>query len=256
MRKALIAGNWKMNNTVPESLKLLTAIQHHLKTVPSDVDVVVIPPYTSLYSIGISLQGSAIQLGAQNIFWEDNGAFTGEVSGTFLSDVGCSYVTIGHSERRQFFGETNDGVNKKIYAALRNELTPIVCVGELLKDRESGNHFEVVETQIKEGLSGMHVRDAENLVLAYEPVWAIGTGKTASPDQAQEMHHFIRNLVEKLFDAPTAGKVRILYGGSVKPSNSAELLTQRDIDGALVGGAALSGEDFADIIRAAPHANL
>jgi len=256
MRKILIAGNWKMNNSVSESLKLLASIQHHLKTIPDGVEVLIIPPYTSLYTLGVSLQDTMIKLGAQNLYWEDSGAYTGEVSGSFLSDIGCTYVVIGHSERRKYFGETNQTVNSKIYAALRNELTPIVCVGETLEERDSGNHEKVVETQLKEGLSNIHIRDAENIVVAYEPVWAIGTGKTATPLQAQEMHHFIRNYIEKLFDAPTAAKIRILYGGSLKPSNSAELLTQPDIDGGLIGGASLSGQDFADIVRAAPHANV
>lgn len=256
MRKTMIAGNWKMNNTVPESLKLVAALEHNLKATSENVDVVVIPPYTSLYSVGISLQGTTIVLGAQDLFWEDNGAYTGEISGAFLKDIGCQYVLIGHSERRKYFGETDETVNKKIFAALRNELTPIVCVGETLKEREAGKHTDVVETQIKNGLINVHTRDAENIILAYEPVWAIGTGKTATPAEAQAMHHFIRNLIEKLFDAPTANKIRILYGGSVTPDNSAELLTQRDIDGALVGGASLKGAKFADIVKAAPHKNL
>ena len=257
MRSILIAGNWKMNNTVTESLKLLAGIQYFLENVPNGVEVVVIPPFTTLYSASISLQDTPkIKLGAQNLHWEDTGAYTGEVSGAFLSDVGCTHVVIGHSERRKYFGETNKTVNKKIFAALRNDLTPIVCVGETLEEREAGRHKNVIETQIKEGLSDLHVKDAENIVVAYEPVWAIGTGKTATPDQAQEMHAFIRNLIEKLFDAPTAGTIKILYGGSVKPSNSAELLTQRDIDGALVGGASLDAKDFADIVKALPHVNL
>lgn len=256
MKKVIIAGNWKMNNTISEALKLLTSIRYHLKTMPENVEVVVIPPFTSLYSLGISIQDSTIKLGAQDVFWEDGGAYTGEVSGPFLKDVGCSYVVVGHSERRKYFGDTDEIVNKKIFAALRNELVPIACVGETLDERESGRHKEVVEKQVKEGFAGMHTRDAENVIVAYEPVWAIGTGKTATPDQAQEMHHFIRNLIEKIFDAPTAGKIRIIYGGSVKPSNSAELLTRKDIDGALVGGASLKGEDFAEIVRAAPHKNI
>lgn len=256
MRKMIIAGNWKMNNTIPEALKLFASIQHHIKAVPDGVEVVLVPPFTSLYSLSISLQDTELKLGAQDIYWEDIGAYTGEISGPFLKDAGCSYVIIGHSERRKYFGETDETVNKKLFAALRNELTPIVCVGETLGERESGRHMDVVEKQIKGGLSEVHSRDAEKIVVAYEPVWAIGTGKTATPAQAQEMHHFIRNVVEKMYDAPTAGKVRILYGGSVTASNSQDLLTQKDVDGALVGGASLKGSDFADIIRAAPHKNL
>lgn len=256
MRRAIIAGNWKMNNSVSDALKLVASIEHHLKVFPNNVDVVVMPPFTALYSVGISLSGTNILLGAQDIFWEDSGAYTGEVSGAFLKDVGCRFVIVGHSERRKFFGETNEIINKKLLAALRNELTPIVCIGETLEEREAGDEKEVVERQLKEGLKGLHMRDAEEIVIAYEPVWAIGTGKTATPDVAQEMHYYIRNLIEKMFDAPTAGKVRILYGGSVKPGNSAELLTQKDIDGALVGAASLKGADFADIVRAVPHKNL
>jgi triosephosphate isomerase len=252
----MIAGNWKMNNSISESLKLIASIQHHLQTPPDNVDVVVIPPTTSLYSVGIAIQDDPISLGGQNLYWEDNGAFTGESSGTALKDLGCDYVLVGHSERRKYFGDTNEACNKKIFAALRNELIPIFCVGETLEERESGKYTDIVEAQVKEGLATIHSRDAENIIVAYEPVWAIGTGKTASPEQAQEMHHFIRNLIEKLFDAPTAGKIRILYGGSVKPSNSAEILTQKDVDGALVGGASLNGKDFAEIVLAAPHKDL
>lgn len=256
MRRALIAGNWKMNNTVQESLMLLAAIQHYLKTPPADVDVVVIPPYTALYSVGVSLQDTQIKMGAQNIYYEDSGAYTGECSGPLLKEVGCDYVVIGHSERRKYFGETDQSVNLKIVAALRSELTPIFCCGETLEERENGKHMSVVERQIKEGLAGMHARDAQNIVVAYEPVWAIGTGKNATPEQAQEMHAFIRNLLEKLYDSPTANSVRILYGGSVKGTNSAQLLSQKDIDGALIGGASLNGEEFAEIVKGVPHKNV
>ena len=256
MRNMMIAGNWKMNNNVSDSLKLIASIQYNVKTAPENVDIVVIPPFTALSSVSISLQDGFISLGAQNIFWEDDGAYTGESAGPFLKDVGCKYVVIGHSERRKYFNETNEKVNKRVFAALRNELIPIICVGETLQERESNRHEAVVEEQIKGAFSGVHVRDAENVVVAYEPVWAIGTGKTATPAQAQEMHHFIRNLIEKIFDAPTANQIKVLYGGSVNPTNSAELLTQRDIDGALVGGASLDGKEFSDIIRAAPHKNL
>lgn len=256
MRKMLVAGNWKMNNTTQESLVLLASIESYLPAIPEGVDVVLIPPFTALYSLSVSLQDSSIQLGAQNIYWEDQGAFTGEISGAFIKDAGCNYVIIGHSERRKYFGETNKTVNKKIYAALRNDLTPIVCVGETLEERDSGKHKDIVEAQIKEGLNEIHSKDAEKMVVAYEPVWAIGTGKTATPEQAQEMHYFIRNLLEKLYDAPTANAIRILYGGSMNASNCTELLTQKDIDGGLIGGAALKGKDFTEIIKAAEHKNL
>lgn len=256
MGKTLIAGNWKMNNTVPESLKLFASLQHNIKNIPDNMDVVIIPPFTSLYNLSVSLQESRIQMGAQDIFWEDTGAYTGAISGVQLKDVGCKFVLIGHSERRKYFGETDATVNKKVFAALRNELVPIVCVGETIEERESGKAEEVVETQLKAGLAEIPLRDAANIAIAYEPVWAIGTGKTATSAQAQEMHHFIRNMIEKKFDSPTASKIRIIYGGSVNAANSSSLLTQKDIDGALVGGASLKGSEFADIVRAVPHKNL
>lgn len=251
MRDTIIAGNWKMNNTVPESLKLLASIEHHVKKELPGIDIVVIPPFTSLYSVGISLQGSFIKMGAQNLFWENNGAYTGEVAGPFLKDIGCKYVLVGHSERRKYFGDTGETVNKKTLAALRNDLIPIICVGESLEERERKAHKDVVERQVKEALFGFHLRDVENVVVAYEPVWAIGTGKTASPEEAQEMHYFIRNLMEKVFDSPTANKIRILYGGSVTAKIAQDLLGQKDIDGALVGGASLKGEEFGNIVAAA-----
>jgi triosephosphate isomerase len=256
MRKTIVAGNWKMNNTVPDALKLIAAIQHCLPTAEDSLDVVVIPPFTAIYSVGITLQDSFLKLGAQDIFWEDAGAYTGAVSGQFLKDAGCDYVIVGHSERRQHFGDTNKGVNLKILAALRNELAPIMCVGETIAEREKGRQEEVVELQVKEGLAGVHTRDVENVVIAYEPVWAIGTGKVATNEQVQAMHAFIRNLIEKMFDSPTANKIRIIYGGSVKPSNCPEIFMLKDVDGALVGGASLSGEDFAAIVKSAVRKNL
>lgn len=256
MRPMIIAGNWKMNNVISDSLKLVAVLERKLKAFPENVEVVIAPPFTALSSVNITTQDTSIKLCGQNIHWEDAGAFTGEISGAFLKDAGCSYVIIGHSERRKYFGETDENVNKKILAALRNELIPIVCVGETLEERTASKQEEVVESQIKKAFFGLPVRDAENLVIAYEPVWAIGTGRTATPAEAQQMHRFIRNLIEKTFDSPTANKIRILYGGSVSASNSAELLTQRDIDGALVGGASLKGEEFAEIILATPHKSL
>lgn len=252
MKKPLIAANWKLNCTVPEALMLVAGLERHLK-IASIVDVVVAPPFTALYSVGIMLADSGIILAGQDIYWEEKGAYTGEISGTLLKDVGCEYVIIGHSERRKYFRETDDIVNKKLYAALRNALIPIMCIGETLEEREANKTFDVLEQQIKGGLAGFLQKDLENFVIAYEPVWAIGTGKNATPEQAEEAHHFIRNLLAKIYDAPTANGVRILYGGSVKASNCKELLTQPNIDGALVGGASLDAKGFADIVAQAVH---
>lgn len=249
MRKRLVIGNWKMHGTISEMLTLLTGLQHHIKTAP-DLDVVVAPPFTALYSAGIALQDTAFALAAQNCHWEHKGAFTGEVSAPFLADVGCRYVLLGHSERRQYCGETDEQVNRKLNAALRNELIPVLCVGELEAEREAGKTFEVLERQLRGALVGLHYKEIEGIVVAYEPVWAIGTGKIATPGQAVECHQFIRNYLGKHFDAPTAATVRIVYGGSVKPDNVAALAREASIDGCLVGGASLDPEGFAAIIRA------
>lgn len=251
MPKTIIAGNWKLNCTVQEALMLATGLVSHIKTNPH-VQVVIAPPYTALYSIGIALADSAIKLASQDIFWEEKGAYTGELSGSLLKDVGCEYAIIGHSERRKYFGETNETVNKRIYAALRNELIPIVCVGETLEEREANKTFEVLEKQVKGALAGRSSKDFENFVIAYEPVWAIGTGKNATSEQAEEAHHFIRNCVAKLFDAPTANSISILYGGSVKASNCKEIFSQPNVNGVLVGGASLDAKGFADIVAQSP----
>lgn len=248
MRKPIIAGNWKLNNTSQEAAELVTLLKRNLSEV-TDVDIVVCPVFTALSVVADLLTESDIHLGAQNLYWEDTGAFTGEVSGGLLNEIGVDYVIIGHSERRQSFGETNQTVNKKIRAALKHELTPIVCVGEVLAQREADQTFDVIRSQIKESLAGFSAAEARKMIVAYEPVWAIGTGKTATPRQAQDVHKFIRDLLSALYDEETAADVRIQYGGSVKPDNIAELISQPDIDGALVGGASLKADSFVQIVR-------
>ena len=248
MRKLIIAGNWKLNKTSHEAIELVTLLKRELSDIIS-VDIVVCPPATALSDVHDVLTDSNIALGAQNIYWEDSGAFTGEISAPFLKDIGVQFVIIGHSERRQYFGETDETVNKRLAAALKHGLTPIVCVGEILKEREEGRTFEVLEKQCRGGLEGLESKEVEKIIFAYEPVWAIGTGKTATPAQAQEAHKFIRALLADLYDKDTAQTVRIQYGGSVKPENSAHLMSQPDIDGALVGGASLKAETFSEIIK-------
>ena len=246
MRRPLIAGNWKMHNNCAQSVELVSQL---IKSVPaSEVDIVVAPPYTALSSVAAVLKDSPIALAAQNIFWEESGAFTGEIAPAMLKDVGCTHVIIGHSERRQFFNETNDTVNKRLKAALKASLIPIVCIGETLSEREGEKTLAVIEEQITEGLHNVSPDEMEPVIIAYEPVWAIGTGKTATPEQAQEVHHFIRELVARIFSGQVAEGIRILYGGSVKPDNVDHLMAQTDIDGALVGGASLKADSFTRII--------
>ncbi|HEX5038493.1 MAG TPA: triose-phosphate isomerase [bacterium] len=249
MRKPLVVGNWKMNGTLEETLKLLTELKHKLPA-NGACDVAVSPPFTALYTAQVALHETMLLLAGQNMHWETDGAFTGEVSGTFLKDVGCSFVLLGHSERRRLFGETDEGVNKKALAALALELTPIICVGETWEQREAGKTEAVLEAQIKKGLSGIPMNDLGGLVVAYEPVWAIGTGKTAKPDDVASALHFIRNLVAKAYDAPTSSALRVLYGGSVTPETAKELAGVKDLDGFLVGGASLSSDKFLKIIAA------
>jgi len=244
MRRPIIAGNWKMYKTIVEAVDLVTKLKFTLPNI-TDRTVVVCPPFPSLQAVSDTLRDSDIAVGAQDLYWEDAGAFTGEVSAPMLKAAGCTYVIIGHSERRQYFGEKNEIVNKKIFAALKNHLVPIVCIGETLTERESNQTFKVIETQIKFGLANLSVEEFKKIVIAYEPVWAIGTGKTATPAQAEEVHAYIR----KLLPEEVAEEVRILYGGSVKPDNIKELMMQRDIDGALVGGASLKAEDFTAIVK-------
>jgi len=248
MRKTIIAGNWKMNKTSLEAIELVNLLKRDLSEV-TDVDIVVCPPFTALTDVHELLNESNICLGAQNLYWEDEGAFTGEISAPMIKEAGAQYVIIGHSERRQFFGETNETVNKKIKTALKWELIPIVCVGEVLQEREDDKTFDVIMRQVEESLVGLGPVEMEKIIMAYEPVWAIGTGKTATPDQAQEVHKYIRELLTKIYNENVAAAVRIQYGGSVKPENTAELMSQKDIDGALVGGASLKSESFIKIVK-------
>lgn len=248
MRKLIIAGNWKMYKTSFEAVELVTELKRTLADIDA-LDIVVCTPFTALSDVHDVLNESGIGLGAQNLYWEDAGAFTGEISGPMIKAAGAQYVIIGHSERRQFFGETDATVNKKIKAALKHGLTPIVCIGEVLAEREAGKTFDVVKTQLTGSLANLSAEEAEKIVLAYEPVWAIGTGKTATPAQAQEVHHFIRGWLIKTFKEDVGQKIRIQYGGSVKPENTAELMSQPDIDGALVGGASLKSDSFTAIVK-------
>lgn len=250
MRPTIIAGNWKMFKDIQATSALLSSLTKALTFELTNVKVVVCPPFTSLGLAQQMLVGSPIALGAQNMFTEDEGAFTGEISPMMLKAIGCSYVIIGHSERRQYFGETNEGVNRKVRKALASDLIPIACVGETLDEREHGVTQQVVTTQVKALFKDVPESDVAKVVIAYEPVWAIGTGKTASPAQAQEVHALIRALIAGVYSPSVAGRVVIQYGGSVKPENAVELLGQPDIDGALVGGACLKAETFVPIIRA------
>jgi len=247
-RKPLIAGNWKLNNTIKEAIELVTLLKRKLTDLQG-VDVVVCPPFTALSDVSELLIESDIRLGAQDLYWEDKGAFTGEVSASLIKDAGASFVIIGHSERRQFFHETNDTVNKKTKAALKNGLTPIVCVGESLAEREANKTFSIIENQLKGAFVNFNAEEIEKIIIAYEPVWAIGTGKVATPDQAEEAHAFIRKEMAKAFGQEVAVGLRILYGGSVKSDNISNLMSQVDIDGALVGGASLDANGFADIVK-------
>jgi triosephosphate isomerase len=249
-RKKLIAGNWKMNKTSSDAVSLIADIVAAAGR-QNDVEVVVCPPFTSLETVAKAIDGSSIKLGAQNMHHEASGAFTGEISAPMLRGLFATHVILGHSERRQFFGETDAGVNKKTLAALKNQLRPIVCVGETLAEREAGSTLKVVQTQTEAALEGVSKELAPSVVIAYEPVWAIGTGKVATTEQAQEVHAFIRGLLTKLFTEPVAQKVRILYGGSMKPANAPELLAQKDIDGGLIGGASLEARSFVELVNAA-----
>jgi len=249
-RKKFVCGNWKMHRTAAEAGALAREVRAAAEGLADRVDVVIVPPFTALWAAGAELTGSRIGLGAQDVFWESQGAFTGQVSAPMLVDAGCRFVLVGHSERRQFFGDTDETVRKKASAALAAGLHPVVCVGETLPERESGRTLEVVGRQVRGALSGLDAAQIGRLTVAYEPVWAIGTGKTASSAQAQEVHAAIRAILREL--APAAAEnVRILYGGSVKPDNAAELLSQPDVDGALVGGASLKALDFTGIIQGA-----
>ena len=250
LRKKLIAGNWKMNKTTSDAVAL---VQETVTLIgkQTDVDVVVCPPFTALESVAKAIDGSALKLGAQNMHFEASGAFTGEISAPMLRAFFATHVILGHSERRSYFGENDELINKKVLAALRNQLRPILCVGESLAEREGGSTLKVVQTQTERCLEGVSKDQAPTVIIAYEPVWAIGTGKVATTAQAQEVHAFIRGLLTKLFGEPAAQKVRILYGGSMKPANAPELLAQKDIDGGLIGGASLEVRSFVDLVNAA-----
>ena len=252
MRKTIIAGNWKMYKTIVEAIELANGLKRELfKLEDGAIDIVLCPPFTALSEVSEVVAESNIGLGGQDIFWEDEGAFTGEVSGRMLKDAGCGYCVIGHSERRQFFGETNESVNKKIRAALKYGLTPIVCVGETLAEREKELTFKVLDDHVQNGLKGLSEDEVLKIVIAYEPVWAIGTGKTATPAQAQEAHKYIRGILVKLYNKDAAESIRIQYGGSVKPENITELMNQPDVDGGLVGGASLKVDSFSEIVKKA-----
>ncbi len=248
-RLPFIAGNWKMHKTMAETAELLSALVVQLPDTLSDREVVVAPPFPALETAARTLNGSAIRLAAQNLHWETQGAFTGEVSGSMLKAIGCQYVIIGHSERRQYCGETDEQVARKVKAAQRDGLTSIICVGETLEEREEQETLQVISRQIRGALEGQITSAIAPLVIAYEPIWAIGTGETASPQQAQDVHAAIRTTLVELSGQPNADAVRILYGGSVKPDNVEDLMAQADIDGALVGGASLQADAFARIVH-------
>ena len=247
MRKPIIAGNWKMNKTAAQAVALINDLKPLVAK--SKPEVVVCVPYTDLWAVADAIKGSKIKLGAENVAWADSGAFTGEISAEMLKEIGVEYVIIGHSERRQYFGETDASVNARLVQALKNDLKPIVCVGETLTEREKNKTKRVLKKQVLEGFAGITAEDFDKIVIAYEPVWAIGTGKTATAEDANKTIGFIRSLVKKTWGAEVAKALRIQYGGSMKPSNAKELMAQRNIDGGLIGGAALKAEDFAGIVN-------
>ena len=246
-RRPLIAGNWKMHTTAQEAQQLGTFVVTAANSVP-DRDVMIAPPFTALSAVSEILSGTGVLLGAQNVHWEAQGAFTGEISAPMLKEIGCSMAIIGHSERRHVFGETDRMINRRVKGAMQFGLIPVFCIGETLEQREAGQTLKVLEEQIRAGLAAVEVTDGSQIVVAYEPVWAIGTGKTATESQAQDAHSFIRTLLADIYEKNIAAQIRILYGGSVKPENIDILMQQNDIDGALVGGAALKAEMFERII--------
>ncbi|MBU0480573.1 MAG: triose-phosphate isomerase [Proteobacteria bacterium] len=247
-RTPLIAGNWKMNTTIAEAEHLAQEVVRAASAV-QDREIMIAPPFTTLAAVADIVYDSNVLLAAQNVCWADHGAFTGEISPPMLQDVGCSMAIVGHSERRHIFGESNSLVNRRISGAMEHNLTPVFCIGEQLPEREAGLTMKVLETQMREGLADISFTDPSALIIAYEPVWAIGTGKTASTEQVQEVHSFLRNLLASMFEKNIASQTRILYGGSVNPENVDSLMAQEDVDGALVGGAALKAESFARIIN-------
>jgi len=250
MRTKFVVGNWKLHKTIPEGVALVTELKNQLGTV-RDVEVGVAPAFLAIQAVAKRLEGTTIETVAQNCHWEASGAWTGEVSAQQLADAGATWVIVGHSERRQFFGDTNDGVGKKARSVIAAGLGVIVCVGEMLADRDGGRTLDIIDAQLAGGLAGIDTAKTAKLVVAYEPVWAIGTGRTATPAQAQEIHAHIRTRLAERFGVAAAGTIRIQYGGSVKPANAHALMSEPDIDGALVGGASLDAADFVGIVKAA-----
>ncbi|MCX6151464.1 MAG: triose-phosphate isomerase [Ignavibacteriales bacterium] len=251
MRKKIIAGNWKMNNDISATKNLINELKTKLQNENLQTGIIICPPFTSLETASTLVYGTKILLGAQNMHFEDSGAFTGEISANMLKNAGCTFVILGHSERRTIFNESDELINKKMKKALSATLKPIFCVGETLQQREEGITETIIKTQIVEGLKDIKENELENIIIAYEPVWAIGTGRNATPQQAQEVHLFIRTLISKLYSDSAAQNMVIQYGGSVKPDNAKELLSQQDVDGALVGGACLKADSFISIIKSA-----
>lgn len=251
-QKPFIAGNWKLHKTNSEAAELVSAIQKEVQRIPAaEAEIVVMPPFTALSPVAGMLKNGRIQLGAQNLYWEDAGAFTGEISGPMLKDAGCRFVIVGHSERRQYFGETNQTVNKKIHAALSHQLIPVMCIGETLEERENDQTFQKIEKQINQGLEKLTPEQIETIIIAYEPIWAIGTGRTAAPEQAGDVHDFIREKLIEKYGNNSGDCVIILYGGSVKPNNAYSLIKEKNINGALIGGASLQAGSFAEITKEA-----
>ncbi len=250
-RRTIIAGNWKLNRTAPETRRLIMELKNRLPGIDTRAEIVVCPPMVALETAVDAARGSPVRVGSQNVYWEAKGAFTGEVSPEMLAAIGVEYTLIGHSERRALFHETDDEVKRKLGSVLASPLTPVVCLGEVLEDREAGRTDEIVAGQVRAALCEAAPDHCERLVIAYEPVWAIGTGKTPTPEMANTVHRLIRGLIADMFGGRAADRVPLLYGGSVKPANAGALLAESDIDGVLVGGASLEAESFADIIRAA-----
>jgi triosephosphate isomerase len=248
MRRNVIAGNWKMYKSKDEAKTFAIEFRDLVSDI-KDREIIICPPFMHINLLVEAFAGSPVKIGAQNLFWEDEGAYTAEISGPMLKSFGASVVIIGHSERRQYFYETDETVNKRLFAAIKSGLMPIVCIGETLKERDSGSTFNVIDTQVKSGLKGLAGGDVFRLVVAYEPVWAIGTGKTATPEMAQEVHSYIRSILSDMFGGQASGSIPVLYGGSVKPDNIDVLMAQKDIDGALVGGASLKADSFERIVK-------
>ena len=249
-RRPIVAGNWKLHKNSDETRETIAALKAEIGSGEQPADILVCPPFTSLPAAVEAARGSSIAIGAQNVFWESGGAYTGEVSSEMLESLGVTHVVIGHSERRWVFDETDDMINRKLRKVLEGSLVPIVCVGERLEDRESGRTEEFVAGQVREALRGVPEGALDRVVVAYEPVWAIGTGRTATPEQADEVHHLIRELIRATFGDCVADGVRVLYGGSVKPDNAGEIMARNDVDGVLVGGASLEAGSFARILKA------